>query len=192
VKTLPSQLFVSDEQYRAIGLVICEWGFMEHVAAWSVSELAAGRPITKPMDEPASRILVAGMAFNTLIGLLNALGSVLFPDSIKELTGITKAIAADYQSRSIIAHARWHPGKRPNSISTTIFKSVGKLSQTQHEYTADEIQQLAERIDAHRRQLIEFLKKRGFWQPLEAGPETPPPIGPLPSKGRRGMTAKRG
>jgi hypothetical protein len=175
---IPSQRLLSKRHLAAIGMVIAEWGWMEHVFAWSVAELAAGRAITKWEEERGARILTTGMGFNTLLGLVRSLATAHFPGDKKPIEKLMDAVGKTYSRRNLIGHAHWSRGPTRGTIKTAYMKAVGSLRIDHHVFTVREIEQLAQTIAEQRDVVIAFLHQRGLWQPLEHTPDTPPPLTP--------------
>jgi hypothetical protein len=152
---------LSDAHLRAIGLVITEWARTERalfVALVQTARLQPGTEIDASAVVPA--ILTGGMTFRTTSGLLKSLINFYYPTVEEELSRILKKLGKESEKRDVIAHADWWYGRRPESIKTVTFTTVGKYKREEHDYTVPELEALACRIAKLRNELIRILGRR--------------------------------
>jgi hypothetical protein len=152
---------LNEGHFAAIGRVIAEWAVLERTIAECVIDLLAGRDVVGDdrRTEITEEILLAGMDTRVTIGLLRAIfRKRKSPQYADELDKLLDKIAMEENRRNIHAHATWHKSrKRPNSIKTSVLKSVGVIDEHEHHFTVSEILRLACRIKERRRQLIAFF-----------------------------------
>ncbi|MHB8416037.1 MAG: hypothetical protein ACYDDA_10960 [Acidiferrobacteraceae bacterium] len=182
---------MTERHLAAIGLIIVEWGWMEHNFEWSVAELAADRPILKWTDEPAARILTTGMGVNTLMGLFRGLAIARFPKDKKEIEKFIDMIRKSYVARNIMGHGHWTKGAETGSIQTFTFKAVGSLRAEKHTFTIEQLERLAYVIAEQRGYFVAFLQSRGFFQPPQRTSDISPPLKPQLHTRRRPLTREK-
>lgn len=162
----------SDEFLKGMGLVVLQWARAEHAVEWSLAELAHGSPIRQANEAGFIRLLLNNMEARTTAGLLKVIFRARFFSDADEFDALVDKLMKEKSRRDVVAHGKWRLGKRPNTYSATMFKSVGQLGVDTHEFSADEMKALAARIRQKASAMVTFLNARGYWQPLE--PPSPP------------------
>lgn len=161
-RRLPLEDHLSDDQFKAIGLVIAEWAAIERSLLYILCDLTV--PNAPEYENYAPALLLAtGMNYRTLLGLMVAIAQVRFPSDTKEFQNIVDDLQNSASKRDIFAHSAWSRGKKADAIGSVQLKSVGGIKQTAREYTTSEIRQVA--IEMHERihALSDFLKARSAW-----------------------------
>jgi hypothetical protein len=161
-RRLPLEDHLSDDQFKAIGLVITEWAAIERSLLYILCDLTV--PTAPERDNYVlALVLATGMNYRTLLGLMVAIAQVRFPSDTKEFQKIVDDLQNSASKRDIFAHSAWSRGKKADAIGSVQLKSVGGIKQTAREYTTSEIRQVA--IEMHERihALSDFLRARNAW-----------------------------
>ena len=114
------------------------------------------------------------MDSRTTAGLLRGLVQFAFPAEADEFSKLIDRLTDEGKRRNVIAHSVWRKGDRPGSVRTFAIRAVGEIRYEAHDFTAAEMERLAERIREVRRDLIRFMSRLGY---LRASPDKPTPQG---------------
>jgi len=163
--------WVTPKHREAIGAVIEAWAFFESALLYDLCMLATRPEPTQHTDLSTALVLATGMKPHTMLGMMRTLVGVLFPKDVEEFDKLRLKIKRLSDTRDIIAHARWIKGERPNSIRTMVIKSVNELKADPHDFTPDELNDVAVRIIGRALDVKVFLQSRGV--KLEAPPIAP-------------------
>jgi len=172
---LSERAALTDQQLRSIGLVVSEWAKAEQTLFLAMTAVFGGPPGEQMGDSHSLAMLLgSGMDSRTMIGLLKGIVREAFPDDADEFDKLADDLAQEGKRRNAIAHGVWRKGKRPNSIRTMSIRSVGQIKLDEHEYTAAEMDRLAERTKAARGELVKFLLRHGYMRTSLPDKSSPP------------------
>jgi len=154
---------ISAEHYEWIGRVIVTWAVIEKYIGDMLWEVATGHSFSEMTpDASISLAFVAGMDPRTVIGMLKAVVRARFVKDADEFDKLADDLDGLCRKRAIIAHGRWRPGKRPNTMETVSFKAIGELKISINAYTPKELKILRQNMLTSVRALGKFLKERGY------------------------------
>lgn len=156
MERLPIQKTLSDEHLQAIGLVIAQWASVEKLLVHVLCDLMAGRASDFTTTDISGLILVSGMDSRTMLGLTKSFVAIQFPERADEFDRLADKLDKEGKRRNIVAHGWWLSGDRPNSIKTSVWKTIGRAKTEPHDYTVDELRNMAKRIYKLGRRLTEF------------------------------------
>src|ERR1700682_3404863 len=92
---------VGDDYYRAIGLIIAQWSYIEFICGNGIMGLMGAT------DLVMGRIAISGMQARTMLHLFRTLSRAKFPDKRKEIERIWERLDRALEYRNIVAHGVW-------------------------------------------------------------------------------------
>jgi hypothetical protein len=161
------------EQLQAIGTVITEWAMAENTLRVCFFNVFGGVGAQKLESQPMAALAGAGMDYRIAVGLLRGVIRGLYPDQADEFDKRAEKLEKEGKRRHVIAHALWRQGRRPGSIQTTTLRSVGRIELERHEFTAEEMARLANRIRRARIAVVSWLRHLGYFDRTPPSPDKP-------------------
>ncbi len=158
-----SRRMPSAESFRMIGQVAWSWAMMETLLRSQLVRLAVGPKKQRARDVIPPYLLVVGMKVHTVLGLLRSFVSRQFPETdLTVFDKIRQQIERLNDKRDLIVHSAWKKGVRPDSIRVLRVRSVHQIRQDTHEFTVQELGDIAMNIREQAQLLVKFFEKRGL------------------------------
>lgn len=155
------------EVFAAIGLAITMWSAVERALAMHLMRLLRAEKF-KSEDNVAAFAVSHGMEVRTVLGLLQSLVGIRFPNHKEEFAKLAEGLSDAYTNRrNVIAHRAFSPGAKPDRIGVYHIQTVGKMKAVNYDLTAKEIRNWA--FDFHKRavEVDEFFTRLGLSWPTQ-------------------------
>ncbi|MGA9665225.1 MAG: hypothetical protein WBQ69_02100 [Gallionella sp.] len=156
---------LDDDHLKMIGLVITTWGNFEGHLVYLLCQFATASKRRNKKAWEASLILVTGMGWNTMLGLIRSLVFGHFPKDVKTFDNLRRRIEDSKKLRDMLAHNFILKGNKPGTISVIRMKSINEFKSVSHQFTQKELSQLAEKIYNEHMELVRFLIAHGVYKP---------------------------
>lgn len=153
-KTL-SNLTLTDEHLRGIGLITAEWSRLENILEMLIWLLAK-------LDFGLGPIVTTHMTFPLRMNVLRTLCHKTYADSSthEEAKILIKRIEASKVQRDRIAHAHWHkPGRKKASVFATQVKARKELLFISEDMSIADLEEIAENITELIYDISDFMER---------------------------------